>query len=315
MMKRNLLATLGLSLVGLGLTMASSKALTYSNDDLLLAFYTESDSTSVVFNIGQASTYRDASGERFLSIGSVAADLKAQFGDDWATRGDLHWGVFGTSYNTAVGTDAAWTLYASRVQTTIGSQTQPYNLGSIAAQSQPATRIKDSGDAYAATGTITGLTAGANAAAAVQSASADNDFGGYQTGEGGTSYSYFSNALADFANGVVGSAVDLFRMPTGSSTSKGTYTGTFTVGSDGVVRFSTVSNPSPTPTPTPVVTTPTPAPTPAGLSPAAIKTIKKQIAKVQADIKKAKKIDDAQQRAKKLKALKKKLSQLKNKLK
>lgn len=317
MIKRNLLATLGLTLVGLGLTTATTKALTYANDDLLLAFYATSgqgSSTSVVFNIGQASTYRDASGELFLGVGSIAADLKARYGSDWATRSDLHWGVFGAAYNAAVGSDPAWTLYGSRVQTTIGTQTQAYNLGSIATQSQPATRLKDSGDAYGATGTATGLTAGINAAAAIQDASADNDFASYQSNNGGTSFAYFNNALADFANGVASSAVDLFRMPTGASASKGAYKGTFTIGSDGVVRFSTVPNPSPTPSPTPVATTPTPTPEP-GLPPAAIKAIKKQIAKVQADIKKALQIDDPARRAKKLKQLKKKLQRLKAELK
>jgi hypothetical protein len=312
MKKTNLLAALGLSLVGLGLTAAPTHAASYANNDLLVAFYAtggEGSTTSVVLDIGPASTYRNAAGEIFL--GSIGTDLVNAFGADWFTRGDVFWGVFGSTYSAAADGDAAWTLYAGRAQTTIGTQATGFSRGSVATQSQPGTRIHDLGDAYALTGSASGLTVGVNPAASIQDSSADNDFAEYQSNAGGTSFGYFQSALANFAGGAASSAVDLFRMTTqdGAITNAGDYEGTFTVGSNGVVRFSTVPNPSPTPTPTPAPTaTPTPEP---GKTPA---QIQKQIKSVKKQLKAAKKIDDAAKKKKKIKALKKKLKKLQQQL-
>jgi len=308
MKKNNLLAAIGLSLVGLGLTAAPMSAATYANNDLLVAFYAtggEGSTTSVVLNIGPAATYRDAASEIF--IGSIGGDLVNAFGPDWFNRGDVFWGVFGSSYSATVGTDGPWTLYSGRAQSVFGTQAPGYSQGSVATQSQSGTRIHDLGDAYALTGVASGLTVGVNAKASIQDASADNDFAEYQSNGGGTSFSYFQSALANFANGANSSAVDLFRMVTqaGAITDKGSYEGTFTIGVDGVVRFSTVPNPSPTPAPT---ATPAPNPT---VDTAAIQ---KQIKKINAQIKKAKQIEDPVKKKKKLAALKKKLKKLKQKL-
>jgi len=309
MKKRNLLAAVGLSLVGLGLTAAPAGATSYANDDLLLAFYAtngEGVGNSLVIDIGQAALYRDAVGELFL--GSIKTDLDNAF-PGWETRGDVFWGVFGTSYNATVGTDGPWTLYGVRAQAVIGTQAQAFNLGSVYTQSNPGTLIHQLGTAYALTGTTTGLTVGANPAVSIQDPSANHDFAEYQSNAGGTSFGYFNSALGNFDGGVVGSAVDLFRMPTGASTAKGTYEGTFTIGVDGVVRYSLVTNPDPTPTPTPTPTA-TPSPTPGK----DIAAIKKHIAAIKKQLKAAQKIEDAAARAKKIKALKKKLKKFQQQL-
>lgn len=310
MKKTHLLAAVGLSLLGLGLTAGPARAASYANNDLLLAFYAtggEGSTTSVVLDIGPASTYRDATGQIFIS--SLGGDLVNAFGPDWFTRSDVFWGVFGSTYDTAVGGDEAWTLYGGRAQSTIGTQATGFKRASIDTQSQPGTKIKDLGDAYALTGTVTGLAVGVNPAASIQDSSASNDFAEYQGNAGGTSFGYFQSALANFANGAAGSAVDLFRLTTqtGAITDAGTYEGTFTVGTDGIVRFSTVPNPSPTPVPTPVAT-PTPA------APDHTAAIQKKIQTVQKQIKAAKKIEDPAKKKKKLKALKEKLKKLKKQL-
>lgn len=314
MKKRNLLAAAVLSLIGLGTAAVPARAATtYANDDLLLAFYAtggEGSTTSIVLNIGPASLYRDASGEFLLSVGSIATDLANTFGPDWFTREDVHWGVFGTTYNTVVGDDTAWTLYGARAQTTIGTQAQAFTRFGEATQSQPGTRIKDLGDAYATTGAARGLTVGSNTSASLQDASADNDFAGYQTNSGGTSFGYFNSALGSFGDGVDGTRLDLFRMLTSSTSEAGSYVGTFTIGTDGVVRFSKVPDPDPTPTPSP---TPTATPnTPSGPPKA---TVLKQITLVKKQIAAAKKIKNPKAKAKKLKALKKKLQKLQQQLK
>jgi hypothetical protein len=250
MKKQNLFATLGVALVSLGFSASPARALTYVQGDMLLGFYAtggEGSSTSVVLNIGQASLYRDHAGAPFnLSIGSIQTDLVNAFGADWKSRGDVLWGVYGGNWNAAVGSDSLYTLYGVRERSTADIQAQAYNLGSAATQSQPSTKIKDFGEAYALTGTASGLTTGVNPFASIQSSFADNDFAEYQTNNGGTSFGYFQAALGDFTNGTSGSVLDLFRMQTGSSSSKGTYEGSFTISDSGIVTFGVVAVPEPT---------------------------------------------------------------------
>lgn len=238
----NLTLALGLAVVGLAVAPVRA-ALTYNPGDLLLGFYAQSGqgaSESVVVNLGPASQFRDFTGTSFdlTSVGSIKMDLVATYGADWSTRSDLKWGVFGTTYDATVGSDPAYTLYATKPEGTIGVVANAYNRGSQATQSQPSTRIKDVADLFA------GGTAGNNPRATVQSSSMPNDFGEFQTNNGNLSFGYFNVAMGNFGNGPAGTALDLFRMQTGSSSSKGTYEGTFTIDDAGMIHFTAVPEPS-----------------------------------------------------------------------
>lgn len=238
MKKRNLL-TGALALLSVGLAAFPAKALNYNANDLLLGFYATGGtgaSQSLVVNLGQAANFLDLnSGATIqLSLGNLGADLTAVFGANWNTRSDVKWGVFGTTYGDAVGSDPAYTLYGTRKEGTVGILAQPYNRGSQATQSQPSTRIRDLGLAYAS-----GSATANSPTATVQTSSMANDFAGFQANNGALSFNYFNLSLADFANGPAGSRADLFRMVTGSSSLKGTYEGTFSLDNAGNVTFAT----------------------------------------------------------------------------
>ena len=90
--------------------------LSYASDDLFIGFHqTGNTAKEYIINIGQASTYRDATTPITLSLNAVsfAADMQAAFGAGWRTSGDVFWGVAGTTQNTAQGSDPIRLLYAS----------------------------------------------------------------------------------------------------------------------------------------------------------------------------------------------------------
>ena len=108
------------ALIALGaiiIAAPSAKAvLSYASDDLFIGFHQTGNTTKEYeINIGQASTYRDATTPITLSLNTVsfAADMQAAFGTGWRTSGDVFWGVAGTTQNTAQGSDPIRLLYAS----------------------------------------------------------------------------------------------------------------------------------------------------------------------------------------------------------
>ena len=80
-------------------------------------------SSSYLINIGSSLQFRNAQpGSSFElgSIGNIFADLVAIYGDEWDTRGDLSWSVFGHS------TSASSTVYASRGRVDINTLSAPW---------------------------------------------------------------------------------------------------------------------------------------------------------------------------------------------
>jgi len=238
---------MGAILAGAVLAIAPARAvLTYAEDDVLLGFYAtggQGSSQSYVVNLGQASIYRDYTGSFFdLSVGNIGADLTAVYGSDWNTRSDVFWGVFAANYNTVVGSDPANTLYAGKPRSDIAIPADAYNRGSASTQSGPASRIHSLGGLFSSGQT----SATANSSVAtIQDSSLNNDFAQFQDAVLSTSFSYFNGALGNFGSGASGTALDFFRMPTGSSGLLGTQEGTFTISNAGVVRFTAAAVPEP----------------------------------------------------------------------
>jgi hypothetical protein len=242
-------ATTLLAAAGIALFTSAVKAdaLTYNDGDLLIGFYATGGTGAtkdIVVNIGAAATFRDATGDFSINLGNLGADLTATFGSNWSTRADLFWGVVGAVQDTPVNGDGIWTLYAGKAEATIGVQGIGYNRGSVSTQSAPASKIAQVGNTYE-----TNYTSTANSSVtAIQNTSDANSYAFYQSNGGFTSFAYFNNAAGTFASGTSGTALDLFRMPTGSSSGpKGTYEGTFHIDNTGSVSYTTAPTPVPEP--------------------------------------------------------------------
>ena len=244
MKKQRLLTTVMLAIAGIGFMASQAKALTYSAGDLFIGFTTTGNGSTFdyIVNIGQASTYRDASAPITLSITGINADLTATFGNDWKTRSDVSWGIFGGIYSTAVSGDSPATLYAGRPELTIGTFANPYITSSLSSQSIVAGKIKSLGDNFKLNNTATAN----NPAGAIQTLPSANSFASFQTNNNLTSFNFFDNALGNFGNGTAGTALDLFRLTpsSGGNFLPGGLEGRFTINDSGVVTFTAVPEPS-----------------------------------------------------------------------
>ncbi len=233
------------AIIGVGLASQSAKAvITYADDDLMMGFRDASGSvtSTLLINLGQAGFYRDQTTNIFgLSIGSIDTDLKAVFGNTWATNAttlsNLQWGLVGrtqSSLGVLFGstTDGINTLYASKPEITYGTKVTGYARAASGTQGTPGAKITNMGNEI--NNNTSGWTAGSNPNAIIEPTSG-NSLNWAFFNPGSSSFSYFTGLQGSFANGVSSTALDLFRMPTGSGT--GTYEGTFTLTSAGVLNY------------------------------------------------------------------------------
>lgn len=254
-MKLNIFKTIALIIGGLAFTSPAAKAATYANGNLLLGFRSSDTATftsNLLVNLGAASTYRDAiansaglvnlGGFGLTGLGSLDTDLKAVFGNDWATNSttlsSLKWGLV-AGYSASSGSDIAQTLYASKPEDIYGTAGTGYNRASATSQGTPRSLITGMGTL------LTGASSNNVNAVIVPNSTATSwsaynpatpntySSGLFNTGQ---SFSYFSNLQGNFSNGLSGSALDLFRILPGTS-GTGTYEGSFTLDSSGVVSY------------------------------------------------------------------------------
>lgn len=257
MKKTNLHSFFGVAVLALAGSIAaagSAHAATYSDGDLLLGFRATGGSgtlTDYVIDIGPVSLYKNTSGSFALNttagagsasgIGNIGLDLSSVFGANWATRSDLSWGIIGFT-KSAAGGDTAYTEYASRATTPGVSATPwPRNSGSTQSASYSAflgmvTDYKTwTNTANSPTGVIENHTTDATG----------NYWASYMPTADTVAFNLFDSSFeGNFGSGVSGTALDLFRMPTGSG--DGTKVGQFTMSSSGVVTFTSANVPEPT---------------------------------------------------------------------
>lgn len=246
--KRQALSFLPLVIGTALFSTAQATTLSYSKGDLLMGFYDPSASQTYLVDIGAASTYRDATSSFTLNIGNIAADLSTVFGSNWNTSSSLMWGVFGTIYQATAGIngDPNYTLYASAPEPTIGQEGTPWSAKSANAQANVGAKIQNVGAVASSLNYST--TANSNDAV-IEGVTDSGSFASYQTNNGFTSFSYFNGALGGGTN-AAGSdlstaPLDLFRMTTANNGNPGTYEGTFSISSSGVVTFDPQAVPEP----------------------------------------------------------------------
>lgn len=225
-----------LALAGMVLVSATAQAVTtYTADDLVIGFRQAGNANSLLVNLGQAFNYRDTTAgfTPISGLTGLGADLASAFGSDWYTTqsgGAITWGVVGAVGASAVSgglvTDGARTLYGTRAETTFGTQSTAYNRQSTSLQSTPSTAIQTMGSVFAGQTLSGGYNVGL-----LQANSTSNSWNSYLST---TQFGY--NGIWNLEGTLSsGSALDLFRMATGSGS--GSYEGTFTIASDGAVSF------------------------------------------------------------------------------
>ncbi|MFZ4764996.1 MAG: PEP-CTERM sorting domain-containing protein [Roseimicrobium sp.] len=226
-----------------GVATAATVAAPVSND-IFLGFRASGGQgfgTSYIVNLGQASQFTGASSSFILStIGDIGADLAAQYSGggsgNWYSRGDLFWGIFGTSTSTNPA------VYASREQNPVGTSATPWP--NLALVNRNATKSEILSVA-SGIGGYQGSDQTANSAVATfQTDSTNASSYNKQVTSGGTDFgslSQWSSIEGIFGTGTSGTALDFFRINSSGTTA----VGTFTINNSGQVTFtSAVPEPS-----------------------------------------------------------------------
>lgn len=213
-----------------------------ANGDVFLGFRAsggQGADTSYLVNLGPDTAFRNASPGSALtltSLGSLGADLVAQYGSDWATRGDLFWGVFGTRNSTSPA------VYGSRERPTPGTASAPWPELSLASRNSVTTQtlsVLEGINGYR------GRSATANSTvAAFQSNFSGSASYNFQVAAAGTtdfgSLSQWGSIEGDFASGASGTVLDFYRL-SGSTTAPVQNLGRFTISGAGLVTFTASS--------------------------------------------------------------------------
>lgn len=239
-----MLAALG----GAAFMAPAAKAATAADGDLFLGFRATGGTGSnkcYMVNIGQASQFKNAAGPLTLNLGSVSGDLGTIFGGSWMDRADVFWGIAGSTGSfDPVGTDPAKTIYASRQQVIVGTQTTPWQRKSDTTQGTTTSKFGSLkaafvvGTATTATNSVSQNTTDANSWSSFQP-------GGTTANSGpapGVSFAAFNPSIeGTFANGTEGSVLDLYRMAAATIPSEvntnGDYLGRFILSDAGVLTF------------------------------------------------------------------------------
>lgn len=251
-MKR-LLSRFSLTFAAAALCSFSAHAapVTYTADDLFLGFRASGGTGATqtyLVNIGQASKFTGiGQGSSFsVNVGNIGADLTQIFGSNWSSRADVFWSVSGTTgLLSGVGSDPAKTLYATKAESPAGTLAIPWNRAVENTQGPAASKMTGLAQAFAQTAGSPNQSTGNSSSAVIQNTSDVNNYASYQPGgtsqnagpQPGISFAYFNPSIeGNFATGVSGSALDLFRLVLGSGA--GERLGVFTLSSDGTLTFS-----------------------------------------------------------------------------
>lgn len=217
------------------LTLASQAAkatLVYTSGDLFLGFKGTGDAQDYLVDIGNVSQFSSLSAGSSVTVntgGSISADLVTAFGSSWFSDGSVFWSITGTTYDGV--SNLTSTLYATRARSNASVQSQPWVGRSNSGQVESVTLLQELAGKYVQDGTAAGTSK-----ATFQDATADN------------TYAKLTSANNDFAiggsvKGKTSAVLDFYRIDPVDSQAA-TYLGSFTIGSNGVVTFTAVPEPS-----------------------------------------------------------------------
>lgn len=231
--QRTLLRLLG-ALALAGVSAASGATVTPpANGDIFLGVRAsggQGSGVSLLINLGDDASFKNATAGGTLSLGSLGAELVAAFGSNWATRSDLAWGIFGAR------NQANPVVYGSRPQSPVGFPASAYAAQDLTQRTSTKNQIISVVDAYSLLEPFSG-----NALAALQTNALNSGSYNFQVGAGGTtdfgSLSQWTTIEGDFGAGPGGTVLDFFQhggTPTVPATER---LGSFEITSAGALSF------------------------------------------------------------------------------
>lgn len=186
---------------------------------------------SVIINVGADSVFRSAAAGANLSVVNANAELTQAFGANWKNRNDLNWALFGARNQTNAVT------YGSRAQSPVGRPASPFGAQDLTQRVATKNQIISVVEAYKLLDQFNG-----NPNAALQTNGSNTGSYNFQVATAGTSdfgsLSGWTSIEGNFAAGVTGTALDLFRYAGSTSVPEVEKLGTFEFSDSGALSFS-----------------------------------------------------------------------------
>jgi hypothetical protein len=231
-----------LALAGLALVTTDAKAVvTFNQGDLILGFRQTGNAEVVLVNIGAATTYSAATSNISIpTFANLDTDLKAVFGNNWATDGSIYWGIASArpSVGSTSGTDVNKTIYLSKAEPTLGTQAADFTLSNTT-RGTLATRITGVASQFTTTSSPGPYTPFADSGGYAFRQSTSDFTGSNWNDFAPTGFGSGQNIEGNDAAGIDNTALDLFRVSgSGTGINTATYEGTFTLSSTGVLSYS-----------------------------------------------------------------------------
>jgi len=249
-MKLTKLIKTGLIALVCGVFCASTAkaTMTFTEGDLLMAFRQTGNSNTYVVDLGQASSFRDATGSFTLNVGNIGADLAATFGSNWSTDSTVYASIVGgivTPGTYGDGTVTAPPFNSKSVYVSMAGNGLSTDTGfSTLSQSQISTMANAINNSFGVAGYKTNGTATANSTVgAVISTATSNDYTEFIPT---STPNYFGGPTSSTELSALSTGkLDLFRIlenNTGATVAAAAngvsqYQGFFTINSSGSISF------------------------------------------------------------------------------
>jgi len=246
-MKKHFISAL-LALAGITATVQAQVVASY--DDLILGFQATGgtgQNVNLEVDLGSITQfYNQPVGTKITLSRLAAADIASIYGNNWASRTDLVWGIVGTTGRTAGGPNGqpGDTLWATRAEATVGTQSTPWTTASALSQSNAAAVIEPL--FLSEPGSLNGQTATSGSAyASAVNATLPASYSSEDNTYAGTSFSFFNPTINTPVTVTAGSysVADLYELRPSSTSANATYLGSFGLKSDGTLTFA--SSPAP----------------------------------------------------------------------
>jgi hypothetical protein len=206
---------------------------TPDNGDILLGVRATGGAgagVSLLVNVGDDVTFRNAASGSKISLANVGAELVAAYGANWHTRSDLNWSFFGARNQTNP------VVYGTRVQSPVGRPSVAFPLQDLSQRTSTKNQIVSVLDTYSQLDQFSG-----NANAALQTNASNSGSYNYQVGLAGTtdfgSLSQWVSIEGDFGNGTTGTVLDFFRYAGTPSVPSSERLGSFEIDALGALTF------------------------------------------------------------------------------
>ncbi len=255
------------ALAATAILTTSARAQVFPNinsGDLLIGFEQSGNASDYVVDLGQASTFADATSP--LQINLSTADLSSVFTSSWASNSNgatnVQWGVVGND-QSASDSSSVDTVWFTQAETTPGTQSTAPTRGNTSALSAVSNKIQEL-ESGAAANALENLEATSNTAGNFNTTTGDSTgVGVIQTSGNSESWTSFSpgvysggNAFGSGKNieqlgtgnytGPTDSVLDLYEdVPTATNGESADFLGTLSLNSSGVLTFDPAAVPEP----------------------------------------------------------------------